>query len=84
MDNKLLAELESLKREDLETRKRLLSENRLYGTYDEEMQRVQRENANALNRMVSIHGWPGISKVGLEGSRAAWLIAQHAICTPEL
>jgi len=34
--------------------------------------------------VIKIHGWPGISKVELEGSRAAWLIAQHSICTPDL
>jgi hypothetical protein len=80
----LIAELQGLKQRDVETRERLLKEGRLYGSYDEEMQRVHVENANALDSIVSVHGWPGISMVGLEGCRTAWFIAQHAICTPAL
>jgi hypothetical protein len=48
------------------------------------MQQVHRENAEELDKIVAEHGWPGISLVGLEGCRAAWFIAQHAICTPAL
>ena len=84
MNTELLVKLESLKQRDIDTRNRLLKEGRLYGSYDEEMQTVHVENAKALHELVTAHGWPGISKVGLEGSRTAWLIAQHAICTPEL
>lgn len=48
------------------------------------MQQVHRENAVQLDKIIDEHGWPGISLVGLEGCRAAWLIAQHSICTPDL
>lgn len=84
MNSDLLTQLKSLKQRDMDTRQKLLKEGKLYGSYDEEMQKVHTENARSLNELVALHGWPGISKVGLEGSRAAWLIAQHAICTPEL
>lgn len=84
MNEKLLAQLENLKQRDIEIRNKLLDEGRLYGVYDEEMQKVHRENAEALNEIIEAEGWPGISNVGIEGSRAAWLVAQHAICTPEL
>jgi hypothetical protein len=84
MDKALMAQLERLRQRDIETRARLLAEGRLYGIYDEEMQKVHRENAKALDELVSRHGWPGISKVGLETIRAAWLVAQHALCTPQL
>lgn len=84
MNHELIAQLERLKQRDIESREKLLEEGRLHGTYEEEMQNVHVENAEALNNIISSHGWPGISKVGLEGCRAAWLIAQHAICTPEL
>ncbi len=84
MDKELLTKLENLKREDIKTRNKLLEENRLYGTYDEMMQDIHIKNAQALDELISIHSWPGISKVGLEGSRIAWLIAQHANCTPDL
>lgn len=35
-------------------------------------------------KIMSTHGWPGISKVGIGDSDAAWLIAQHASCTSQL
>lgn len=84
MNEKLQAKLEKLKQRDIQTRSKLLEEGRLYGVYDEEMQKVHRENAEALDEIIATQGWPGIAKVGLEGSRVAWLIAQHAICTPHL
>lgn len=84
MNRTLLTRLEQLRQQDIETRAALLHEGRLYGTYAPEMQKIHHENAEALDALVSEYGWPGISKVGLEGCRAAWLIAQHAICTPEL
>jgi len=84
MNQPLFNKLTALKKSDLDTRFRLLSEGRLYGDYAPEMQQVQKENANQLDRIVEEFGWPGISLVGLEACRAAWLIAQHSICTPEL
>jgi hypothetical protein len=27
---------------------------------------------------VAVHGWPGVSAVGTDGARAAWILAQHA------
>ena len=84
MDNNLLEELEQLKKRDVATRERLLSEGQLYGQYDQELRNVHTENARALEEIVITHGWPTISKVGVEGTRLAWLIAQHAICTPNL
>jgi len=84
MNKELLEQLEELKQRDIKTRNRLLEEGRLYGIYDDEMQSVHKENAQVLDGLISKHGWPGITQVGLEGSRAAWFIAQHAICTPNL
>ncbi len=45
---------------------------------------MHRENAEVLDGLCSAHGWPGVFLVGLEGSRTAWVIAQHAICSPQL
>lgn len=84
MDTDMLEKLEQLKKLDIATRERLLSEGRLYGQYDQEMRNVHIENAHALDKIISMHGWPTISKVGIEGTKLAWLVAQHAICTPEL
>ncbi len=84
MNEALIAELDSLKQRDIKTREKLLKNGRLYGSYDQEMQQVHTENAEALNRIVSVYGWPGISMVGLEGCRSAWFVAQHSICSPAL
>ncbi|MDX1514187.1 MAG: DUF6624 domain-containing protein [Gammaproteobacteria bacterium] len=84
MNRELLETLLALAKRDEETRARLLEKGALYGDYAEEMQRVHRANAERLNQIIDEHGWPGVSEVGEAGSRAAWLIAQHAICTPEL
>ncbi|HOP41362.1 MAG TPA: hypothetical protein PLI53_09990, partial [Geobacteraceae bacterium] len=65
MNDALAAELKSLKQRDIETRERLLKEGKLYGFYDDEMQRVHIENAKALDHIISVHGWPGVSMVGL-------------------
>jgi len=84
MNDQLAAQLEQLKQRDLETRAWLLAKGRLYGIYHQAMQTVHIENARALDAITQQHGWPGISLVGLAGCRAAWLVAQHSICTPEL
>ena len=85
MTNQVLRDgLEAMAARDRETRARLLAEGALYGDYAEVMARVHRENAEALAALVAAHGWPGIALVGLEGCRAAWLVAQHAIATPAL
>lgn len=39
---------------------------------------VRHDNVLALDRIIAEHGWPGSTLVGVDGQRAAWLIAQHA------
>lgn len=39
---------------------------------------VDKKNLQELRKIIEHHGWPKISDVGIEGSEAAWLIAQHA------
>ena len=84
MNQQLLDELIAMKQRDIDIRSRLVREGRLYEGYADEMQQVHRENAHRLNELISHYGWPTISLVGLEGCRAAWLIAQHSNCTPDL
>ena len=84
MNRRLLDDLLAMAQRDADVRARLLSAGKLYCDYAEEMQQVHEQNAKRLDEIVAEHGWPGISVVGLEGCRAAWLIAQHAICTPDL
>lgn len=84
MNEELLTRLRALQQHDIDTRDALLREGRLYGGYAEEMQAVHACNAQALDDIIRAHGWPGISRVGLEGSRMAWQVAQHAIGLPVL
>ncbi|HHH45270.1 MAG TPA: hypothetical protein ENK49_14145 [Gammaproteobacteria bacterium] len=84
MDEALVEQLARLNERDIRTRNRLLGEGRLYGQYDQELRDIHTENAHALDEIVAIHGWPTITKAGIEGTRLAWLVAQHAICTPDL
>jgi len=39
---------------------------------------IRWDNQIALERIIAEHGWPGLTLVGIDGQRAAWLIAQHA------
>lgn len=49
-----------------------------------ELQRVDTLHATRLRAIVDEHGWPTISMVGRDGSRAAWLLVQHATHDLEL
>jgi len=73
-----------MQRRDFDTRSRLRKAGKLYGGYADDMRQVHRANAEKLDAIVSGHGWPGIAAVGIDGCRAAWLIAQHSICAPDL
>lgn len=73
-----------MQRRDFDTRSRLRKAGKLYGGYADDMQQVHRENAEKLDAIVSRHGWPGVAAVGIDGCRAAWLIAQHSIGAPDL
>ncbi len=84
MNRELLDILLGLQRKDLDMREQLLREGRLFGVYADEMQALHAVNAQSLDAIIEQYGWPGVTLVGPEGSRAAWMIAQHAICTPHL
>lgn len=84
MNLDIVNQLLQLQLRDLDTRKQLLADNRLYDGYADEMQLVHTANARHLDRIIEQHGWPGLTLVGVEGCRAAWFVAQHSICTPDL
>ena len=44
--------------------------------------RLVKMGVHVINEIINDHGWPGTSLVGLDGCRAAWMIAQHAISQP--
>jgi hypothetical protein len=42
------------------------------------MMAIDRANAARMRQIITVHGWPGKSVVGEDGSHAAWLLVQHA------
>jgi hypothetical protein len=44
---------------------------------------IDHANTARLKEVVGEHGWPTISLVGPEASRAAWLLVQHAYADPD-
>ncbi len=48
------------------------------------MEDLRKRNAARLAALIDANGWPGRSRVGEDGARAAWLILQHAIGNPPL
>lgn len=81
-DPELAARLQRLLEYDAEARADLLESGELFGGYHPLMEAVHRSNAQALEAILDEIGWPGRSRVGDEGSEAAWQIAQHAISRP--
>ena len=81
----LAEELDRLAAEDLAVRQRLVEAGELYGHYNSEMREVHRRNGDRLTAILDEVGtWPGHRLVGADGSKAAFLIAQHDIANPTL
>ncbi len=47
--------------------------------YHPRMRTLHESNASVLKEVIKKYGWPGISLVGTDGAKSAWLIAQHAV-----
>ncbi len=71
-----------LKCADLELRDRLIQKGQLGDGYNEEMMKLHNKNAEVLNEIIDVIGYPTIDKVGEEASEASWLVIQHAIGQP--
>ena len=84
MHEKLKSRLIAMQEKDLKKRETFLKQGSLYDGYAEEMEALHIEHAEELKKIIDEHGWPGKSLVGLEGLRAAAMIAQHSISKPEL
>jgi hypothetical protein len=39
---------------------------------------IDADNTRWLAQVITTHGWPGTSLVGVDGAHATWLIAQHS------
>ncbi|MCH7402099.1 DUF6624 domain-containing protein [Belliella kenyensis] len=72
----------SLRDADLALRDRLMRSGKLQEGYAEDMEVLHLKHAAMLEQVIDEIGYPTISKVGEEGSAAAWLIIQHAISNP--
>ena len=84
MDQALAHELIAMAAEDLRVREELDRAGVLNETYHPVMRAMHERNADRLAAIIAERGWPGPDLVGAEGSRAAWLVAQHAISRPAL
>lgn len=72
-----------LKNADLALRTELMHAGQMNEGYHPEMEKLHLKNAALLDEIISEIGYPTETKVGKEGSEAAWLIIQHAISAPD-
>ncbi|MEO9502888.1 MAG: DUF6624 domain-containing protein [Nonlabens ulvanivorans] len=72
-----------LKDADLALRDELIQKGQLSNGYDTDMEQLHIKNAEQLDEIIKLIGYPTIEKVGQEASEAAWLIIQHAISKPD-
>lgn len=83
LNERLRSELVAMAENDLSVREELIADGSLASQgYHPRMEAVHKRNASRLALIIDRYGWPGISLVGEDGARAAWLVAQHAIGNP--
>ena len=68
---------------DLAVRQQLVERGELFDGYHPAMEAIHGANATRLADIIDRIGYPTVSKVGEEGSAAAWLVIQHAIGHPD-
>lgn len=51
--------------------------------YHPHLKQLHENNIVRLKEIIAEYGWPGKSLVGLDGAKAAWLIAQHGVLDKE-
>jgi hypothetical protein len=77
-DEALRRELLEMARVDQEVREGVMEAVQKQDTaFLRRMVSVDSANAKRLGEILDAHGWPGASRVGRDGARAAWLLAQH-------
>lgn len=84
MNNDLLKELVSMQNED-EMLMHQLMESRELNEYEyhPRLKQLHETNIARMKTIIDEYGWPGKSLVGLDGSKAAWLIVQHGTLDQE-
>ncbi len=81
-DAPLRERLMAMAAEDETVRAELAADGSLFQGYHPRMAEVHRRNTGALAAIVEERGWPVPALVCPDGSRAAWLVLQHAIGDP--
>ena len=80
LNQKLRDELLSMQEENQRVLQDLIDSGELGTTeYHPRMKAIHEKNNARIKEIISIYGWPGFSAVGIEGSKSAWLIVQHAV-----
>lgn len=84
MDEELKELLLGMIDDEKRARAEVIATGEHFERYAPRLAEVHRRNAAKLESIIDEHGWPGCSLVGQAGAQAAWLVAQHADCAPQL
>lgn len=80
MNQKLADELVLMMTEDQHLLQQLFDSGELPSdAYHPRIKALHQAHASRLKEIISTYGWPGISLVGEEGAKAAWLVVQHSV-----
>lgn len=84
MESELQKELLAMQDEDQALLQVLIDSGELtQEEYHPEMKALHKKNNARIKEIIEEFGWPTISLVGKDASKAAWLIVQHAILDEE-
>lgn len=84
-NQKLHDELLAMEKHDQQTLKELVDNGGLaIVEYHPKMKAVHQKNSARVKQILDQHGWPGFNLVGKQGSKACWLLVQHAVLDTEL
>lgn len=72
-----------LQEKEEQLRAKLIKNGTLSNGYNQEMKAIHDSNAEELNRIIDVIGFPTSEKLGEEASNAAWLIIHHSIGQPD-
>jgi len=81
--NEIGKKIIELRNSDLNLRNKLIQNGQLGDGYNKEMENLHNRNAETLDDLINMIGYPTIDKVGKEASEAAWLVIQHSIGKPD-
>lgn len=80
MNEQLRRELLAMQEEDQRVLRGLIDSGELQEQeYHPRMRAVHEKHNARIKTIIDEHGWPGRSLVGEDGTKAAWLIVQHAV-----